>query len=63
MSQTLPQVGELKLQELRSRASSSLGDAFDLKEFHQLVLESVGPLDVVEEQVDEWIAAGGGTVE
>ena len=50
--------GELKIRELRKRAEDSLGDRFDLREFHVEVIEDGSmPLVVLEEKIDRWIAA------
>jgi uncharacterized protein (DUF885 family) len=49
-------IGELKLKELRARATTSLGDAFDLPAFHDEVLRhGCLPLNLLEEQVDRWV--------
>jgi uncharacterized protein (DUF885 family) len=54
-------IGELKIKELRAKAETTLGDKFDIKDFHAVVLGSGSvPLDVLADQVNAWIAAGGG---
>ncbi len=53
-------MGQLKILELRERAKTKLGAKFSLKNFHDEVLDSGAlPLDVLEERVNAWIAAGG----
>ncbi len=50
-------LGELKIRELRARAETALGPRFRLPAFHDAVLgQGAVPLDVLEEQVDAWIA-------
>ncbi|WP_340588257.1 DUF885 domain-containing protein [Erythrobacter alti] len=51
-------IGKLKIMELRERARTALGDDFDIRQFHEVVLvNGPVPLDILEEQVDAWIAA------
>ena len=51
-------IGKLKIDELRARASKKLGAKFDLRRFHNLLLDQGAlPLDVLERLVGEWIAA------
>jgi uncharacterized protein (DUF885 family) len=49
-------IGELKIVELRERASRRLGERFDLRAFHDLLLGAGAmPLAVLESRVDRWI--------
>ena len=51
-------IGMLKIMELRQRAEAKLGDRFDIKGFHDLLIASGSqPLSILERRVDEWIAA------
>ena len=49
-------IGELKIRELRKRATEALGADFDLRKFHDAVLENGAvPLDVLEDHINRWI--------
>ena len=55
-------VGQLRIAELRKRAEQALGDRFDIRDFHEAVLsQGALPLDVLEEQVDRYIATAKGS--
>lgn len=49
-------IGQLKIIELRERAEKSLGDKFNIKDFHnQVLLDGALPLAVLEQKIDRWI--------
>ncbi len=49
-------IGEMKIIELRERATKTLGGKFNIREFHDAVLENGGmPLDLLEAKIDRWI--------
>ena len=51
-------VGHLKMVELRERARAQLGDRFDIRAFHDLILaQGQLPMTMLEAKVDAWIAA------
>ncbi len=53
---TAYKIGQLKILELRERAEDALGDAFDIRAFHDAVLDSGAlPLPVLESKIDRWI--------
>jgi uncharacterized protein (DUF885 family) len=50
-------VGQLKILELRARAEQALGERFDIRGFHDQVLNSGSlPLTILEQKIDAWIA-------
>jgi uncharacterized protein (DUF885 family) len=51
-------IGMLKILELRSKAQSELGEKFDIRDFHDVVLGGGAlPLSLLERRVSDWIAA------
>ncbi len=51
-------IGQLKIRELRAKAETALGDVFDIREFHNQVLETgCVPLALLEDKIDNWITA------
>jgi prolyl oligopeptidase len=51
-------IGELKIKQLRAWARAQLGDAFDIRAFHDAVLgHGALPLSVLEENIRAWVAA------
>jgi len=51
-------IGQAKILELRDRAKQALGPKFNIREFHDAVLDA-GPLpmDQLEAKIDRWLAA------
>jgi uncharacterized protein (DUF885 family) len=50
-------IGQLKIVELRDRARAKLGDRFDIRQFHMVILDQGAvPLPALEMAVDAWIA-------
>ena len=54
---TAYKIGMLKILELREKAKTQLGDAFDIREFHDAVLQNGPvPLNILEQFIDEYIS-------
>jgi uncharacterized protein (DUF885 family) len=57
---TAYKIGELKFKELRAYATKQLGDKFDVRKFHDCLLENGAvPLDIVDRHVRGWVARSG----
>lgn len=51
-------IGQLKIIELRERSKKELGAKFDIRQFHDVVLDAGAlPLDILEERINKWIKA------
>jgi uncharacterized protein (DUF885 family) len=56
---TAYKVGQLKILQFREKAKQKLGDKFNIKDFHNVVLRNGAmPLQILEQQVDKYIAHG-----
>lgn len=55
---TAYKLGQLRIEALRDKAKAALGDRFDLRAFHNAVIDGGAvPLDVLNEEIDRWVAA------
>lgn len=55
---TAYKVGELKILELRAYAKDALGEGFDIREFHDVLLGAGAmPLDALEQRIRDWVSA------
>lgn len=53
---TAYKIGMMKFQQARARAEAALGDRFDVRAFHDLVLGAgAAPMPVLHARVDRWI--------
>ncbi len=51
-------LGMIKMEALRAKAETELGDGFDIREFHdEVLLTGAMPLPVLEKKINAWIAA------
>ncbi|MEW5873302.1 MAG: DUF885 domain-containing protein [Chloroflexota bacterium] len=51
-------IGELKIRQLRARAEETLGERFDIRAFHDVLIGSGAvPLDILEDMLERWIGA------
>ena len=55
-------IGMIRILELRDRARESLGDAFDIRDFHDAVLgNGAMPMGILEQVIDDYIASRSGS--
>jgi uncharacterized protein (DUF885 family) len=51
-------IGEIKIRELREKAEKELGGNFDIREFHEIILEKgTVTLSLLEERINNYIQA------
>jgi prolyl oligopeptidase len=50
-------IGQLKILSLREHAEATLGDDFDVREFHDVLLGAGAlPLDILQQRMDDWLS-------
>jgi len=55
---TAYKIGQLSMLRLRAMAENQLGDAFDIRKFHEMILmNGAMPLEILEESVESWVEA------
>jgi uncharacterized protein (DUF885 family) len=53
-------IGQLKMSQMRTKAEKALGQKFDIKQFHALLLnDGPMPMTMLESRIDQWIVSGG----
>src|SRR3546814_9581888 len=48
-------VGHTQWMNVRGKAKAALGDRFDIRQYHQILLKGAMPLTVLEREVDDWV--------
>jgi len=57
---TAYKIGMIKILSLREEAKTKLGDKFDIREYHDVIISSGPvPLSIMEERVNAWVASKG----
>ena len=49
-------MGQIRISQMRRGASEKMGDRFDIRAFHEVVLKSSGPMEVLQDEVSKYIA-------
>ena len=49
-------MGQIRIRQMRREATEKMGDGFDIRAFHEVVLKSSGPMEVLQDEVSKCIA-------